>query len=264
MSPVDPGEKPRLAVVSAFKEELAPLARRLPGKLKRRLEGQPFVLATFRREPVVLTWTGEGGGNATRGMRNLLEHFDLDGVIGVGVAGGCSPDLEAGSVLVTTRVRLGPETLRSPGDWGLPRDGLQEPSWGTLVTVDEVVGDTAAKAALWEDLGRPRACAVDMESAYWAREALRAQVPFLLMRAVSDCAQESLPAFLHRCRDRSGGVSRTRVLAHTLAHPTVVPALLQLRRRVRLCAANLARVLCRWMEQGTLTVRRVPCPERRE
>jgi hypothetical protein len=68
-------------------------------------------------------------------------------------------------------------------------------------------------------------------------------VPFVVVRAVGDTASETLPLDFNRCRDASGRIRRSRVVGRSLLRPGVLPSLWRLRRRVALCAENLARVV---------------------
>jgi hypothetical protein len=98
--------------------------------------------------------------------------------------------------------------------------------------------------------------AVDLESAAYARAAVEAGVPWLCLRAISDTAEEALPALLNRCRDGGGAVQRGRVARGLLKEPGAVPALLSLRQRVRRCAGVLARaaqaLIVQWAEHMAL------------
>ncbi len=57
-------------------------------------------------------------------------------------------------------------------------------------------------------------------------------MPWLVLRTVADTADESLPAWLERCRDSSGAIRRARVTWALLGDPRALPRLLALRRRI--------------------------------
>ncbi len=87
----------------------------------------------------------------------------------------------------------------------------------------------------------PEAIAVvDLESVAYARVAAARSLPYLVVRAVLDPADERLPLDFEACRDASGRVSNARVLAHALARPRSLGKLWRLRTRVRAAAAGLA------------------------
>jgi nucleoside phosphorylase len=83
-------EKPmpkRVAVLSAFPAELAPLVARAKVEETVTVDGRPFRVGTLEGVPVVLALTGIGMVNATNSTRTVLERFDVRGVVVSGVAG---------------------------------------------------------------------------------------------------------------------------------------------------------------------------------
>ena len=84
---------------------------------------------------------------------------------------------------------------------------------------------------------------VDLESSAFAAVAERAGVPWTVLRAVCDRADEGVPALLNRSRDDGGSVRRGRVARGLLGNPSALPKLLALGRRVRECAEVLGRVV---------------------
>ncbi|HVR30915.1 MAG TPA: hypothetical protein VMS86_15435, partial [Thermoanaerobaculia bacterium] len=88
--------------------------------------------------------------------------------------------------------------------------------------------------------GAPPAAVVDMESYDMVAEATDRGVPATVLRVVSDTTADTLPAFLERCRRPDGDLDRRRVILGAMMRPGWIPALLELRRRVRLCAERLA------------------------
>ncbi|HEY9233277.1 MAG TPA: hypothetical protein VIS78_14085, partial [Blastocatellia bacterium] len=66
------------------------------------------------------------------------------------------------------------------------------------------------------------------------------QMPYLIVRAISDAFNEDLPVDFNRCRDRDGRVSPRKVVQAALARPRAFKGLMALSRRADLCAGNLA------------------------
>ena len=79
-------------------------------------------------------------------------------------------------------------------------------------TTAAIATSVTAKAALDERHGDGGAAVVDLESAAFVEAADEAGVPWLVLRAVADTADESLPAWLDRCRDANGAIRRARVV----------------------------------------------------
>ena len=92
---------------------------------------------------------------------------------------------------------------------------------GTLVTSREVVATAEAKAALFASSG---AVAVDMESAVILAHAAAAGCPTLVVRGVSDAANESVPLELIDLMTPDGKLRPVRALALTVTRPRAAAA----------------------------------------
>lgn len=229
-----------IAVVAAMSEEIEPLRRRLENA-RNGPEGRPaWTRGRLNGIDLVLAVTGEGRRNAERGIARVLEEHRPDRVLAIGLAGALSETLRVGDVLLAGEVLDGEEAMVSPDPGWLARARQRGPcEVGRLITVDEILASPAAKAR-WAAAAIGAPALVDMESASYARVASAFRLPYLVARAVSDCADETLPQFLTRCRDREGGVDRRLVLRHALPRPASWPALLRLRSRTKRCAQRLA------------------------
>src|SRR6185295_16902075 len=113
-----------------------------------------------------------------------------------------------------------------------------------VVTAASIACTPAEKRALWHAAAAgARSVVVDLESAAYVAAAAAARVPWLVLRAVTDTADEELPALLERARGGDGGVSRAAVVRSLFAEPTrlaaLVPALWSLRERLRRAASVL-------------------------
>jgi adenosylhomocysteine nucleosidase len=248
------GEPPRTGLVAAMEEEVAGVRARLVGARPVLLKGTHVTLGSLGGAPVALAVTGDGERNARRGLAALLAVQPVRRVIVVGVAGGLSPGLDAGTLVV--------------GDWAMGEgDGIVHRADATLadlaatacgarrgiaVTATRIADTVAEKRRLralateaWAaGEGRsPPPAVVDLESAAFAAAATRADLPWLVLRAVSDTAVEPVPALLNQSRDEGGAVRRAQVVRRLLADPRALLPLLELRERVRTCAGRLAEAL---------------------
>jgi adenosylhomocysteine nucleosidase len=173
-------------------------------------------------------------------------------VIGAGVCGSISAGLSPGEILVSSRI------LDDSGEAPAPSAGLVSravaagASPATFVTVSKPLVSSNEKREAAERLrsGGPVAAAVDMESAAWARAATRLGVPYVILRAVADTFEESLPSFLADCVDGSGSIDRARVARLAAVRPESWPSLLAMRARVRAASAGLAAFLGRFLAGG--------------
>ncbi len=234
--PATPASPREAALVSALPEELSPLLRRA----RARRIGASLWRGSLGGRAVVLACTGDGPRNAERGLVELLEPRAVDVVIGLGAAGGLSPGLPSGELVVARLVRdghglsvaLDPEwTARALACGARP---------ASLVSVDRVITSRREKASLAACLGPTDAAAVDMEAFWWAATARRHGVPCVVVRAICDTHEEELPILLADCVGASGGIDRGRIALRLLCEPRAVPAVLRLRSRVRDGAERLA------------------------
>ncbi|MEP6994769.1 MAG: hypothetical protein ABI968_09635 [Acidobacteriota bacterium] len=188
----------------------------------------------------VVAATGDGLRRAARVTDALCARYRPSLLIGAGVAGALTADLSVDDIVVAHRIldRDG-ETPWPQGVLVVSAAAKPGARQGTLRSVDRPVVSVAEKASLALEAGPPPA-AVDMESAAWARVAAARGIPFLIIRIVSDTAEEALPGYLSECMDSEGGIRRSAVALQALADPGTIPTLWRMRRRVAECSARLA------------------------
>jgi adenosylhomocysteine nucleosidase len=240
------------AVVSALPRELAPLIGRTANRRKSRAGGRRVVRGTLGRADVVLMPTGDGRQAASEGLSALLAAFPVRRLIVVGIAGGLSPALDPGTILVAGEVRSAGAAVPAPDATWVER-ALASPLTreAVLLSSETILCSPESKAKAWRELGRQRPAAVDLESAAYAAVAARNGIPYVVLRAICDPAEEPLPFDLNRCRDRRGRVSQRKVVARAMLHPGDIAALWSLRRRVAVCSIKLARLVNEILNGGS-------------
>ena len=237
-----PEARPELVVLTALREEHAALLRALEryGISRSDLEVRPErVEGRLAGMRLLAVCTGVGLERAAAGARRVLEDTSVEvrALVGVGIAGALSPATGFGTLVVGEQVECeGGGTLHCPVAVR-QGDGLRR---GALLSADHMVTRPAERDDLWRKLGRPEVAAVDMESYSWAREAEAAGVPWLMVRAVSDIAQQELPHFLERCIQDDGDLDRLAVLRGALLRPWHLPSLVRLGRDSRRAAEHAA------------------------
>jgi len=234
-----------VAILAALPEELGALRGRL-GPLGTRQVGAIRVLTGWLGgRPVILAATGDGAARAARNAATILDRLGAARLLIVGIAGGLSPGLRSGDLLVARRVvDLGDSApLPQPDSTWVDQALAVGGTAALLISSPTILVTARQKAAVYASLPGGSVAAVDLESAALAREAGRRRIPYLVLRAVSDPAEESLPMDFEGLRNREGGVSRPRVLLHALAQPSLMSSLLMLRRRLKDCAEALARMI---------------------
>jgi adenosylhomocysteine nucleosidase len=243
-----------IAIVAALPEEARPLRAKLRDVRPLPIDGVRAVQGFLAGQAVALAVTGDGRKNARRGIERLLDHLAIEQLLVIGVAGALTSDLPAGALVVATRVRAGAASFladRAFVEETVRRSGCRP---ATIITADRIADTPAERARLLRAHAQgPGSAVVDLESALFVGAAVGRRIPWLVVRAVSDTADERLPGLFNRCREEGGAVSRSQVVRGLLREPTLLPTLLSLRWRVGRCAQALAAVTERLLsaEPGT-------------
>jgi adenosylhomocysteine nucleosidase len=241
------------AIVAALSEEVGPLRARLLGARRLPIDAEIALQGTIAGHPVALVVTGDGERRARAGITSLLDQVRLDRLLVIGVSGALTSDLGPGALVVGSRVADEAGTFEAAQPLlsaALRRVGGRP---ATLITSERIADSPAERARLLQAFGEfPGAAAVDLESSVFVRAAQARGVPWLVVRAISDTAQERLPELLNQCRDSGGALRRSNLLRGLLLNPGAVPSLLSLRWRVGRCAQALACAAERllWTERG--------------
>lgn len=164
-----------------------------------------------------------GGGDAA-GAATAAANLAGDGVSGLvsfGLAGGLSPDLAAGAIIVPQGVL--DADCRWDADAALSARLGQAAGW--LLAGTDILATQAAKRQAWQRSG---ALGVDLESGAVARVAAEHRLPFAVLRAVCDPSDRDLPPAAMTALDAQGRI-RPAALARSLARfPWQIPALMAL------------------------------------
>ena len=161
------------------------------------------------------------------------------GLISFGIAGGLDPALEPGDLILAEGVRLPDEdVISTQASW---RTAFAAAAAGTadgmIYGSDLAVSRTDDKARLFTDYG---VRAVDMESHGVARAAREAGSPFLIVRAIADPADRTIPPAALAGLGPDGEQRPFAVMQAILRNPAQVPALIQLARDAKTAMRRLA------------------------
>jgi hopanoid-associated phosphorylase len=170
------------------------------------------------------------GGGDSKSLAEKLEalHGDIQGVISFGLAGALSPLLKVGETVIADQVLSSADHWRCDEHWRVSLAAkLTQAHQGPIAASDTILENAERKAALYAATG---AMAVDMESAVAARFAKGRQLPFAVLRVISDDAAHVLPPAALVAMKPDGGVAIGRVLASLLHHPLQVPQLIRTAR----------------------------------
>jgi adenosylhomocysteine nucleosidase len=214
-----------LVFVAALDEEIRPVRRSLKHAQPRTVGALPAWVGTANGVEVLLVPSGMGRELALQAVRAVLAATRPEGVVSIGYAGACAPDMSRGSLVLAAGVA-------GPGD-GQPavscsahllevaHDVLRItriPFHVGVLTSALALARPEEKARAWSERG---AVAVDMESYWYGVEAERQAVPFLAVRAVSDGPDDVLPDF-SRFEDAMGRRSIAGLIRYLGGHPRML------------------------------------------
>ena len=131
-------ETPRVAIVSAFAQELELLLGKVQQAQQHRINGVSFTTGMLQGKPVVLFSSGISMVNAAMNTQLALDRFKVTHLLFSGIAGGVNPALNIGDVTVAQRwgqyleVLMARET--APGKFAPPvwMDDVKLPNYGML------------------------------------------------------------------------------------------------------------------------------------
>jgi adenosylhomocysteine nucleosidase len=220
--------EPVIAVLGAFEQEVILLEDELIDKQQQMIEGIRFVSGDLSGKRVVIAFTGIGKVNAAMTTTLLIEHFKPEKVIFTGIAGAVNHQLQPGDIVIATKTAhhdmgtLWPEGLFHKGvknrlnsfenpvffesDEQLLKlaelaaqqvefnsiriiSGQRSPKVvkGVVVTGDAFIASADKSAELRKKLN---ADAVEMEGAAVAQLCFQRGIGFLVIRSISDNADE--------------------------------------------------------------------------
>ena len=239
----------RVLFVSPLPEEMAALRSRATVARESRHGGCRLTECAISGHPALLAVTGDGRDRAAAGLRAALACWP-DAVVAVlGVAGGLSPGLRPGTLIVAENLYDDREALPGPNRALVQRAlGCSGVRAGTVVSVRRVLATASEKRRVLGAHAEP--AVVDIESATLAREAAAAGAEILVARVVSDGAEEALPFDPAACSDADGRVRRGAVVRQALLRPGRIGEMLRLRRRVAEASHRLADFAVEWLIAG--------------
>lgn len=268
------GREGKIVIATAIPEEFEAISRAASCTRRSAPTAGSSSSGRMGNANVTVVLTGDGPARAAAALSTFEEIFlappagdsPLITLIGAGVCGALTPGLSPGEILVSSGIVDESGDTPAPDSALVARAVALGAKSATLVTVARPLVSSNEKRDALERVGRgdsrgggrrsggaspaPVPAAVDMESAGWARAAASRGVPFVILRAVADTFEESLPSFLSDCLDASGSVDRARVARGAALRPWTLPRLLEMRARVRDASGRLAEFLARFLHGG--------------
>lgn len=202
-------EQLKIGIIGAMDEEVELLKETLDGRQEHSIAGYTLYTGTMHGVEVVLLKSGIGKVNAAIGTTLMLQTFQPTCVINTGSAGGFAADLNVGDVVISSEVRhhdvdvtvFGYEHGQVPGlPAGFTPDNyladVAERCIATMDNINTVQGLIATGDSFMNCPERvaktrenfPDMKAVEMEAAAIAQTCHQFDIPFIVIRALSDIA----------------------------------------------------------------------------
>lgn len=201
--------------------------------------------------------TGVGTESSAQAMGLMMkmadedQHFDI--CISSGLAGALQETLVPGDIIAPQMVIAENRHADLPSDQlkvdpDLRRQALEGGAIASdcLFTTDQVL----VKASQKRDCSS-RAQSVDMESFDIVKEARAWGARGVVLRAISDSANEDLPINFNLTLSKKHQVSVTKVILQLMKNPLALPALLRFAKQSRLAAEKLAHFLDVYVQKVT-------------
>ena len=220
----------KLGIIGAMEQEVESLLAQMQGKTSREIAGSTFFSGTLEGVDAVVVQCGVGKVNAALCAQILCDCFGVTHLVNTGIAGSLCAELDIGDLVVSRDamyhdfdcVHFGYPYGRVPGMdvTAFPADDTLlgyafaaaeqvNPSHtriGRVASGDLFVADAVQKERI---VAATQALCTEMEGAAIAQTAYRNQVPFVILRAISDKADDSAqmdyPTFeriaAHRCAE---------------------------------------------------------------
>jgi len=238
----------RILVTFAVAAEFAPWKSRHPfvpyefENYGKRREFDQF-RANFGVNEITVLLTGMGGENASKALKTIsVDSYDF--CISTGLAGALQEDLKLGDVVVAKSASTIDRRVSATCSPHLVN--LATACSARLVekflTSEMIVASAAEKERL-----SAFASAVEMESSHILSAASRGNLPAVVVRAVSDTADEDLPVDFQQIADSRGHVRVGALLKELAHHPHSLLPLVQFGRQSRAAAVSLADFLDRYI-----------------
>ncbi len=197
----------KIAIMGAMPEEVAPILQKL-GKYKTtKYADNEYYEATYNGVEVVVAYSKIGKVFSTLTAATMIEHFGCNKLLFSGVAGGINPKLKIGDLIVATKLSQHDLDITAfghpmgfvPGGSvfveadkeliKLSKEVAKELNKtvieGVIATGDQFVHDSAVKDNIVKHFN---ADALEMEGASVAVVCSALNIPFFILRAISDTA----------------------------------------------------------------------------
>lgn len=218
----------KLGIIGAMEEEVETLLEQMESKTPATVAGSTFYEGKLSGLDVVVVQCGIGKVNAALCVQILCDRYQITHAVNTGIAGSLCADLDIGDLVVSKDAMYhdfdcvhfgypfgkvpGMDVIAFPADETmvcLATEAASEVHPGHVTVGRVASGDqfVASEAVKDKIIANTQALCTEMEGAAIAQTAYRNGVPFVILRAISDKADNSAemdyPTFekqaAHRC-----------------------------------------------------------------
>jgi len=205
-----------IGIIGAMDQEVAELKNLMSEVNVKEKAGMEFYRGVLEGKPAVVVQSGVGKVNAAMCTQILADDFHVDYIINTGIAGSLQNRIDIGDIVLSSEAVQhdmdatvwgyqpgqvpGMDTYKFPASEKLIElaekvNAVVNPDIhtfrGMVVSGDQFISDHQVKAKLAEQFG---GYCTEMEGAAIAQTAWRNQIPFLIIRVISDKADGSAVA----------------------------------------------------------------------
>ena len=227
----------KLGIIGAMQVEVEILLGAMENKKAMEKAGRTFYEGTLKGLPVVVVQCGVGKVNAAMCTQILCDLFDVTHLVNTGIAGSLCADLDIGDLVVSSDAMYhdmdavhfgyafgrvpGMDVVAFPADETMIRCAYAaaeavnpgHTQIGRVASGDQFVAEKIVKEKI---IANTQGLCTEMEGAAIAQTAYRNGLPFVILRAISDKADDSAemdyPTFeriaAHRCAEVTMDLAR--------------------------------------------------------
>lgn len=202
-----------LGIIGAMEEEVERLTDMLVDVQIISKAGMNYYKGILNKKEIIVVKCGIGKVNAAICTQTMIDTFSISGIINTGIAGSLDAEIDIGDIVFSTdtvehdmdvaalgyepgiipdadtSVYIADDHLRTLAIEAVSAAGLGIKTFcGRVVSGDQFISDSNKKKWLIDTFG---AVCTEMEGAAIAHAAYMNQVPFLIVRAISDKADDS-------------------------------------------------------------------------
>lgn len=217
----------KIGILGAMEPEINMIISKLEEPREITLGKFKFVTGFYKEKEVVVTECSIGKVNSAISTQAMIDYFKPDFIINTGIAGGLDSRLEILSIVIgekltyhdldydiltnyfpfTTHFKADEKAVRLTEE--IAKEENIHTLTGNIVTGDLFVEDSLKKGQLHEDYD---ALCVEMEGASIAHTSFANDIPFIIIRAISDMADDGGYMTYEEFKEKASDESATIVL----------------------------------------------------